>query len=288
MNPSVGPIPSQRIEVRVDVSTVLPGRLWTAPSPRSWVVLTHGIGEHSGRYAAFAGDLVRAGHSVAAFDWPGHGEASGSRGDVRSWTWVRDSVIPAMFTAARGIPGTPEGLPNVLFGHSMGGVMALDYAIAHPRGLHGVIASAPALHTPMPPWWKLVLANVALATAPSVGFPTGISSPGISRDPEVIRERDLDPLVHGKISPRLYQGFTEARQRVLRDARRLAIPALVMQGTGDTVVNPEGAREFHAAVPRGLSRYVAYEGAYHEVLNDLCRAEVVRDLTAWLDPLIRA
>ena len=285
MNPAVGTIPTTRIEVRIERGLTLPGRAWTSDAPRGLIAVAHGIGEYSARYTALAGDLARAGYTVVALDWPGHGEAPGARGDVRSWTWLRDRLVPATFTAARGLPDQPADLPHILFGHSMGAVLALDFALAQPRGLTGVVASAPALRTTMPPWWKLVLANVALATAPSVGFPTGITEGDISRDPEVLRARDEDPLVHGKISPRLYHGFSEARQRVLREARRLSIPALVMQGDADRVVHPEGAREFVAAAPPGLAKLVTYQGVYHEIFNDLDRETAIRDLVGWLNGL---
>jgi alpha-beta hydrolase superfamily lysophospholipase len=287
MNPAQGSVSPIRIEARIEKDLVLPGRVWTSERPRALVAVAHGIGEHCGRYAALAADLVRAGYTVAALDWPGHGEAPGRRGDIRSWTWLRDTIVPAIFTATRGLPHQPELLPQILFGHSMGGLLALDYALAHPRTILGVAASAPALRSAMPPWWKLALANVALATAPSVGFPTGIQSGGISRDPEVIRLRDEDALVHGLISPRLYHGFTESRQRVLRDARRLAVPALVMHGTGDTVVDPEGTREFCGTAPEALVRCSFYEGAYHEIFNDHGRERCVADLLAWLEAVTR-
>lgn len=283
MNPAVGPIPAIRIEARMDRDVVLAGRVWPAASPRALIAIAHGIGEHSERYAALAGELVKSRYTVASLDWPGHGESGGARGDARSWIHLRDHLVPAMFTATRGIPGQPDRLPHVLLGHSMGGVLALDAALAQGRDLVGVVASAPALKSAMPPWWKLMLANIALATAPSVGFPTGIEEGGISRDPEVIRARDEDRLVHDRISPRLYHGFTEARQRVMRDARRLAIPALVLFGTADRVADPEGGREFRDAAPRGLVSWIEYPDAYHEVFNDVMRDQVIRDLLAWLD-----
>lgn len=283
VNPSVGPLPATRVEFQYERGVTLAGRVWPAASPRALIAIAHGIGEHSGRYTALAADLARARYTVAAFDWPGHGESGGARGDTRSWIHLRDTFVPAMFTATRGMPGQPERLPHVLLGHSMGGVLALDFALAHPRDLVGVVVSAPGLKSAMPPWWKLALANVALATAPAMGFSTGISSGGISRDPEVIRARDEDPLVHDKISPRLYHGFTDARQRVLREARRLAIPALVLYGASDRVVDPDGAREFCANAPRGLVEAVEYPEAFHEVFNDLERERPVRDLVGWLD-----
>jgi lysophospholipase len=102
----------------------------------------------------------------------------------------------------------------------------------------------------------------------------------------VIRARDADPLVHGKISPRLYFDFNEARQRVLRDARRLALPALVMHGEADRVVNPDGAREFAEAAPRGLVKLVMWPDAYHEIFNDLGREERVREMVTWIEGLL--
>lgn len=287
MNPMLGRTAAKRIEVRLPGGLKLPGRLWHCDAPRGLVAITHGLGEHCGRYAALASDLVQAGYTVAALDLPGHGEAPGARGDVPSWRLLRDQVIPATFTATQGSPGQPDALPLVLLGHSMGGALALDFALAHPRRLAAVVASAPALRSTMPPWWKLALANVARTTAPGVGFPHGLDETGISRDPEVMKVRAEDPLMHDRITPRLYFDFNEARQRVLRDARRLQVPALVLQGTADRVVDPHGAAEFVAAAPANLARLVTLPDRYHEIFNDLGRAEAVREVIDWLGAILR-
>ena len=285
MNPALGRVTASPIEVRLAGGLKLPGRVWPCGSPRALIAIVHGLGEHSGRYAALASDLVQARFTVAALDLPGHGEAPGARGDAPSWTLLREQVVPATLTASHGLPGQPDGLPAILLGHSLGGALALDYALAHPQRLVAVVASAPALRTSMPPWWKLTLANVARVTAPSAGFPNGLDESGISRDPEVLRLRVEDPLMHDRITPRLYFDFNEARQRVLRDARRLQIPALVLQGNADRVVDPRGAAEFVAAAPPGLARLVVCPEAYHEVFNDTSRAQTVRELIGWLDGL---
>jgi alpha-beta hydrolase superfamily lysophospholipase len=161
MNPSNGALPCISIDVRVDRETVLPGRVWCAERPRALIAIVHGLGEHSGRYAALAAEFVKGRFTCVALDLPGHGETSGPRGDIPSWEKVREQVVPAMFTATRGLPDQPMELPVVLLGHSMGGILALDYALAHPKGLSALVLSAPALRTAMPPWWKLAMANVA-------------------------------------------------------------------------------------------------------------------------------
>ncbi len=287
MNPSQGPVASIGIEVRVDRATTLPGRVWCSERPRALVAIVHGIGEHSGRYAALAADLVaKARVTVVALDLPGHGDAPGARGDMPSWDVVRDTVIPAMFTATRGLPDQPYDLPHVLLGHSMGGVIALDHALAHPRGLLALVLSSPGLRSQMPPWWKLALANVALATAPSMGFAHGLDVTGISRDPDVVKAYRDDPRVHGKISPRLYSAFNEARQRCLRESRQLAVPTLLMQGMSDRMVDPKGALEFAGSVPHGMIRLETFADRYHEIFNDVGREEPVKILTGWLDAVL--
>jgi alpha-beta hydrolase superfamily lysophospholipase len=168
----------------------------------------------------------------------------------------------------------------------MGGLLALDYALAHPESLLGVAVSAPALRSETPPIWKRALARVARMAAPSIGFSTGIASGGLARDPEVVRTRDEDALVHDMISPRLYYGLTKSRERVLRDAHHLEIPALVMHGTGDIVVDPLGTEAFCAAAPGRLVTCVFYEGAYHEIFNDVGREACLEDLLAWLSRLV--
>jgi alpha-beta hydrolase superfamily lysophospholipase len=286
MNPGAGAIPATAVEVRLDHGLRLPGRVWCADRPRALVAVIHGLGEHSGRYAALAADLVQARCSVVALDLPGHGEAPGPRGDVPSWERLRDQVVPAMLTVPRGMPGQPMELPIVLLGHSLGGVLALDFALAHPRALVGVVAASPGLRSVIPPWWKLALSRAAAVTAPAVGFRHGLDESGMSRDAEVLALRKRDPLVHDRISPRLYFSFNEARQRVLREARRLQVPALLLQGMADRVVDPKGALEFNVAAPHGVVRLLTYAGAYHELFNDTDRAQPLRDLLGWLDALL--
>lgn len=283
MNPAKGAVPAIAIDVRVDRETVLPGRVWCAERPRALFAMVHGLGEHSGRYAALAAEMVRARFTCVALDLPGHGETSGPRGDIPSWPKLRDHIVPAMFTASRGLPDQPMDLPVVLFGHSMGGVIALDHALAHPRPLAALVLSAPALRTAMPPWWKLALANVARVASPTGGFPNGLDPQGLSRDPEVVRAYQEDPRVHDRISPRTYFAFMEAAQRCRRDIRDLKVPTLMFQGMADRLVDPKGALEAAGAAPHEMMRFVTLRDAFHESLNDHGREHVIRDLTAWLD-----
>lgn len=286
VNPSETSIPTTQIEVRIDRDTRLPGRAWCAERPRALIAVVHGLGEHSGRYAALAGALVHRRFTVVALDLPGHGEAPGGRGDAPSWTMLRDQCISPMFTVTRGIPGQPPDLPVVLLGHSLGAVLALDYALAHPKTLLALVLSAPAVKTTPPPAWKVGLARLAHAVAPGMGFSNGIDSRAISRDPEVLAFRAADPLVHGKITPRVFFGFEEARARVQADARRLQVPTLILQGAADRVANPQGALELNGHAPHGMVRLFTYRDGYHEVFNDLDRDRAIQDLTGWLDAVL--
>ncbi len=283
MNPATCALPCISIDVRVDRETVLPGRVWCAERPRALIAIVHGLGEHSGRYGALAADLVKGRFTCVSLDLPGHGETSGPRGDIPSWDKLRDQIVPAMFTATRGLPDQPMELPVVLLGHSMGGLIALDYALAHPKGLSALVLSAPALRTAIPPWWKLAMANVARVATPSGGFPNGLDPEGLSRDPEVVKAYRDDPLVHDRISPRTYFAFMEAAQRCRLNIRNLQVPTLMFTGMADRLVDPKGALEAAGAAPHDMMRFVTWSEAYHESMNDHGREKVIKDILAWLD-----
>ncbi|MEO5989417.1 MAG: lysophospholipase [Candidatus Eisenbacteria bacterium] len=283
MNPAVSALAPTEVEVRLDRHHVLPGRVWCAERPRATVAIVHGLGEHSGRYSALASELVQARFTCVALDLPGHGDAPGPRGDLPSWEQVRDQFVPAMFTAPRGLPEQSATLPRVLLGHSMGGLLALDYALCHARDLSALVVSAPALRSEPPPWWKLALAHVARAAAPGSAFPNGLSAAELSRDPQVVAAYEQDPLVHHRISARLYFSVLDARARCMASARHLAVPTLMLQGMADRIVDPKGALEFAGAAPHGMIRFVTLTDAYHEVFNDRGREAVIKDLIAWLD-----
>jgi len=281
MDPASGHVPALVTTLEVAPDLVLPLRVWAATTPRVVIALVHGLGEHAGRYNALASSLVEAGATVLAVDLPGHGRTAGPRGDL-DWNRVRDEVVPALLAEGRARTASHGALPCVLFGHSMGGVMALDHALAHPAGLAGLVLSSPGLRIPTPPAWKVAAARLAHAVTPAAGFPNGLDPAGISRDPEVVTRYRTDPLVHDRISPRTFFAFTEAAARGRDGARNLRVPTLVVHGMADRLVDPAGSVAFAAAAPRDRVRFVPFEQGAHELFNDLDRERAIATFTGWL------
>jgi alpha-beta hydrolase superfamily lysophospholipase len=284
VNPARTELAGEALELGLGDGRVLPGIAWRRQSPRFSVGLVHGLGEHGGRYAALAADLVGAGACVCVADLPGHGRSGGARGDAR-WSELRDAVVPAILDAARRM--VPSA-PLVLLGHSMGGLIALDFLLSRPRSVACAVISAVALApgTP-PPGWKVLLAGLVRAVAPGAPFDSGLEDEDRSRDEEVVRLAREDPLVHKRISPRLYFGMAEAQQRVMARAATLALPVLVLQGGADRMVSPAAARTLaQVANPRWLA-FREYAGMYHELFNDVGREVVVRDVLGWVGETLR-
>lgn len=281
MDPASGHVPSRVTTLTVAPDLVLPLRIWSAREPRAALAIVHGLGEHGGRYSALAGDLVAEHFSVLALDLAGHGHAEGPRGDL-PWLRVRDEVVPALLAEATASTAGHGDVPRVLFGHSMGGVMALDHALAHPHGLAGLVLSSPGLRIPAPPAWKVAAARVAGAVAPAAGFPSGLDPQGISRDPEVVTRYREDPLVHDRISPRTFFAFREAAERAFHGAARLSVPTLLLHGLADRLVDPAGSLAFAAAAPAERVRLVTFEHGMHELFNDVDRGAAIAALYDWL------
>jgi alpha-beta hydrolase superfamily lysophospholipase len=247
-------------------------------------VLAHGLGEHSGRYAHLARWFGARGTGVYAIDHRGHGLSGGPRGHTDSMeAFVAD--LDLLVGRARA----ESGGPLVLVGHSMGGLIAIAYAMAHPDRIDRAVFSAPVLRVKAKvPGWKRALAGVAPYIAPRASFRTGLDAGGLSHDPEVVARYRADPLVHDRITSMANKATFERGEEFIRRAAELKVPFLLVHGGDDPLSDPEGSRRFFAAGTAPGRAIKIYPGLYHEIFNEPEQEQVFRDIESWLEPATSA
>ncbi len=256
---------------------------WPAANPRARVLLVHGLGEHSARYAALAETLNARGISVRAFDHRGHGKSQGRRGVVGSDPHGLSNDALELFQtyAAEG-----SDLP-FLFGHSMGGLVVM-HAVAklglRPRGL---IASSPALASYAGGFDRL-LSKVLRRLAPDLTVANGLPADKLSHAPGIERAYLEDTLNHNRISARLARYIFESGPEVIAAASVWSVPTLLQFAGSDRLVDPAGARTFVRRSPRDIVECREYADLFHEIYNEAepARVQVVADLLEWLDQRI--
>jgi alpha-beta hydrolase superfamily lysophospholipase len=251
------------------------------PPVRGVVLLAHGYAEHVGRYREFVAHLAGRGLGVAAIDHRGHGRSGGARGHCLDFAEFVADLRTLADEAERWWPG----VPRLLFGHSLGGLISLLYLLHHPETVRAAALSAPALRVPddRPAVLRLV-ARVLGRLAPSIGFPTKLDEGGLSRDPAVGAAYVADPLVHRRVTAGFVRALGVAQETVRAGAPRLRVPLLVMQGDADRIVDPAAAGELAARL-ECVHELVTLPGYYHELLNEPVteRARVIDLLDRWFD-----
>jgi alpha-beta hydrolase superfamily lysophospholipase len=247
-------------------------------APTGVLLVCHGLGEHSGRYGNVVDAVIPDGWAVYALDHRGHGRSGGRRTHLDDYAdWLAD-----FDTFRRHVVELHPGLPVVLLGHSLGGQIALAYALDHQADLTGLVLSAPALASNAVPKAAVPVLTLLSKVAPTLR-PAGIDGTKISKDPAVVAAYQADPLVyHGNptlgLSARLFAQFAVLPER----ARGLALPLLLQHGTADVLTDPSGTRllESTSGSPDQTVRW--YEGLWHEIYNEPERAAPLADLREWL------
>jgi Lysophospholipase len=238
----------------------------------------HGLGDHAGRYARFAEGMAKHGMGTYALDLRGHGKSAGQRGHVDSWSqWTDD--VSAFVRHVDGIAGA-EVVP---LGHSYGGAALLSTVLAGklPRSRRFVVSS-PALRLKLKvPAWKLKLGPVTSKIVPRLAMGNEVDPATISRIPEVVEAYRNDPLVHNRISSRMWTEWQKAARDILEGAGQIKVPFLILAGTDDPLVDPAGSRQLHEQAP-SMSTLNLLEGRYHEPFNDLGSEEVFQLIADWL------
>ncbi|MFN2289765.1 MAG: lysophospholipase [Anaerolineae bacterium] len=247
--------------------------------PRASLAVIHGFGEHSGRYGNVVDWFVPRGYAIYALDQRGYGRSPGGRGHVNAFSEYRQDVA-AFLDLVRN---AEAGRPLFLLGHSLGGLIALDYSLHDPSGLDGVIASGPTLGTVGVSPFLLLLSKALSRLWPSLTLETGLEVAALSRDQAVVDAYVSDPLVHNLGTPRLGTEMAKAAERAQGHAADLALPCLILHGGADRLCDPKDSRAFFDKVTFADKQRHEYEGYYHEIFNDVDKEVVFADMEAWLD-----
>lgn len=278
MNISTG----QSIESHLDSGIFY--RHWRAQEPaRAVILLAHGLGEHCGRYRAFAEYFMEQGISVVAPDHLGHGASPGDRTHLVEF----EDYLRPLHELRELIKQWYPDLPCFLIGHSMGGLIAARYLLDHQDQFAGAALSGAALQAAEPPSaFAMMLARLFSRFLPKMGM-LQLDATQISRDPQIVQDYLEDPLVHnGKATARLVVEIFQNMELLERDRGNITLPILVMHGSDDAMTTSAGSEEFQQAVASPDKTLKIYQGLYHEIFNEPERLEVLGDLASWLDARI--
>ena len=246
---------------------------------RALLVLVHGLGEHCGRYAHVAEALAGAGYALAGFDLRGHGKSGGARGHAPSFEAFMKDIDGMLEQASSRFPK----LPQFVYGHSLGGILVLNYVLNRKPKLAGAVVTAPGLRTALEEQkGKVLLARILGAVFPSLGLPSGLDARVLSHDPQVVDRYVHDPLVHDRISFGMARGTLAAVDWAYEHAAAFDLPLLLMHGAEDKIAYPSGSQEFAAKV-KGDCTLKLWDGLYHEIHNEPQKDQVFAFMIDWLN-----
>lgn len=247
------------------------------------LVIVHGFSDHSGRYQTIVDSLLPRGIAAYSFDQRGHGRSPGQRGHIDSFSQFRDDLL----TFTHLIASEEPNIPLFLLGHSMGGLIVLDFGLHHPQEVNGIIASSPHLSDPPISPMLSTLSRALSNIWPTFSMNAGIDNSGLSRDPNVVQAFLDDPLCHGKGTPRLATELSKTVAETNANAASFQPPLLIIHGTADRMTDPDTSHRFYENAASTNKTFIAYDGGYHESHNDIHRERVTIDIAQWLEEQIR-
>ena len=248
--------------------------------PKAIITLVHGLGEHIGRYDHVAKFFNQNQISFYGFDHRGHGKSSGIRGHIGDSQEFIEDIDTLVETSKSENPD----VPIFLYGHSMGGNMVLFYAMKKQPEIKGVICTSPGIATgePIPPT-KLMLANLLKTMLPSLTMNNGLDVNNLSRNPQVVKAYQEDPLVHPMVSTKLAMDMFSNGDWIIANAEKFGSSLLLLQGDKDHIVNLEKTKQFASKVSSSLITFKIFPDFYHELHNELEQEQVLQYILNWIN-----
>jgi alpha-beta hydrolase superfamily lysophospholipase len=271
--------------IDADGKTLYACKWITDSDPIAVVAIVHGLSDHVGRFDSFSKYLNKKGIAVYGLDYQGHGESPGKRGHVRSY----DLLISNIEKLLIAIRLEYNNSPLFLYGHSLGGNIVANYTLQHQsKEIAGVVLSAPFFELAFePPAWKVRLAGILKSLWPSLTLSDDLDPMELSHDPMVGKAYFEDPLVHGKISVRVFNSTISKGTWALENAGLLNYPTLILHGTEDRLTSYKASEKFSKDAGE-LATLKLWEGLRHEIHNEINKDEVLKFISNWIKEIILA
>lgn len=254
-------------------------------TPRGLLLVAHGAGEHGARYADFARQCTARGYVVAAIDHVGHGRSGGTPGDMVDFADCLGDLNQWRELLSARFPD----LPQFLVGHSMGGLIVGSYLLDQQAGLAGAVLCASLVMTDDAPgpFLRRVI-NLLSRIFPRLGVHK-VDAAGVSRDPEVVRRYNEDPLVfHGTMGTRMLRELFDAVDVLKARVAEITVPLLVLHGLEDRLTSPEGSKLLAEHAGSADKQLKVYPELFHEIFNEPEREAVIGDVLNWCDARLPA
>jgi acylglycerol lipase len=261
-------------------------QFWTPDGggDRRAVVLHHGFSEHSDRYGNVVDALEGSGITIYALDARGHGRSEGIRGHAPGiGSYVNDLEVFMLMLREEFQVRAP-----VLLGHSMGGLVAVAFALqfSNQCELSGLATSAAALRVDLSPSMRIkkAMGKALRSVAPELVMKAGLDMSLLTHDKAAVEAYKTDPMVHGLVSASMGISLLESGEAFIRQAARLRIPLFMGHGQADKIASPQGSIDFFRDAGSSDKTLRIYPGLYHEIFNELPsdRDSVLEDFREWI------
>lgn len=251
-------------------------------NPKALVLLVHGLGEHTARYAHVGKALTDAGYALASFDLRGHGKSGGARGHASSL----DAYMQDIRQFVRLMEKRYPNLPHFMYGHSLGGLLTLAYSIQYGKHLRGVLVTGPGLRSSLQEQKaKVAMVRLLGSVLPTMTVQSGLDAATVSRDTAIVETYKNDPLIHYSTSLGFGKAALSAVDLCFARAGDFPVPLLMIHGKADKIAYSSGSEEF-ARLVSATGQDVTlklWDDLYHEVHNEPEKEEVFQYMIAWLD-----
>jgi len=254
-------------------------RIWkTVESPKAIVLIVHGFNSHSGYYQWTAEQLVSNHYETYAIDLRGHGNSTGERFYIADY----NEIVSDINQMVSLIKAEHPHLPVFLLGHSAGGVFSTLFILNNQERINGFICESFAYQLPAPDFAITVLEGLSHIVPHA--HVVKLKNEDFSRDKTVVDAMNHDPLIAHEVQPaKTIQQLALADEQLKRNFQTITLPLLIIHGTSDKATKPGGSQEFFDKTGSSDKTLTFYEGHYHDLLNDIEKDVVVKDIIDWLD-----